>query len=229
METLLDNPVYHALTSGDNSLSHGENVAKYFDESVSPFAGFPMDYKSGFDDLYNELPPGRRILYATINEIDIPANWQLAAYIKGSQFVFDDMNYSVQPSQIPVPLTDEHTAEMVALAALTKPGPFNLRTIDFGYYYGFFEEGKLVAMTGQRLHPGNYAEVSAVCTHPGHLGKGYATALLQHQLLLICKQEKMPFLHVRSDNERAIGVYESLGFRLRGPMHFYFMKSRKTV
>jgi len=84
-------------------------------------------------------------------------------------------------------------------------------------------------MTGQRLHPGNYAEVSAVCTHPDHLGKGYATALLQHQLTLICHQGKIPFLHVRADNERAIAVYERLGFRLRGAMHFYFMKSLKQI
>lgn len=228
METLLDNPVYNALITGDASLSKGESVVKYFDEAVSPFAGFPIGYQESFNDLYHQLPPGRRILYASINEIEVPEKWQVAAYITGSQFVFDDLTYSVQSSQIPVPLTNEHAAEMVALAALAKPGPFNLRTIDFGYYFGFFENGKLVAMTGQRLHPGNYAEVSAVCTHPDHLGKGYATALLQHQLSLICKQGKIPFLHVRADNERAIGVYERLGFRLRGPMHFYFMKSKKT-
>jgi ribosomal protein S18 acetylase RimI-like enzyme len=228
VETILHNPVYNALISGDAALSFGEGVVKYFHESVSPFVGFPVDYSHGFEDLYEQLPAGRRILYATISPIEVPYMWQLAAYITGSQFVFDDLNYSVESELKPVPLTYEHAEEMVQLAALTKPGPFDLRTIDFGFYHGFFEDGKLVAMTGQRLHPGNYAEVSAVCTHPDHLGKGYATALLQHQLTHICKQGKIPFLHVRSDNERAIAVYERLGFRLNGPMHFYFMRSKKA-
>ncbi|HVG42779.1 MAG TPA: GNAT family N-acetyltransferase, partial [Chitinophagaceae bacterium] len=68
----------------------------------------------------------------------------------------------------------EHVEQMMQLATLTKPGPFGPHTIDFGYYYGIFEEGKLVAMTGQRLHVAHFTEISAVCTHPDHLGKGYA-------------------------------------------------------
>jgi predicted GNAT family acetyltransferase len=62
-----------------------------------------------------------------------------------------------------------------------------------------------------------------VCTHPDDWGKGYATLLLLHQLHLILKQGKQPFLHVRADNERAIGVYQRLGFVASRPMHFYFM------
>lgn len=113
---------------------------------------------------------------------------------------------------------------MVALAALTKPGPFNSRTIEFGEYYGIFENGRLASMTGQRLHVENYTEVSAVCTHPDFLGKGYAAALLQHQLQIICGNGQIPFLHVRADNERAIALYERLGFKKNGGMNFYFLK-----
>jgi predicted GNAT family acetyltransferase len=102
-----------------------------------------------------------------------------------------------------------------------------MRTIEFGHYYGVFHEGKLVAMTGQRLHPSPYAEISAVCTHPDFLGRGYAGALIQQQLHLIQMENKVPFLHVRSDNERAIALYHRLGFKKSGPMNFYFMKRRE--
>ncbi|MDQ3279646.1 MAG: GNAT family N-acetyltransferase, partial [Bacteroidota bacterium] len=120
-------------------------------------------------------------------------------------------------------------SSMMALAALTKPGPFGLRTIEFGHYYGIFEGEQLVAMTGQRLHPLGFTEVSAVCTHPDYAGRGYAAALVQHQVGLILRQGQTPFLHVRKDNERAIALYERLHFTFSGNMNFYFMKRRTRM
>jgi predicted GNAT family acetyltransferase len=36
-----------------------------------------------------------------------------------------------------------------------------------------------------------------------------------------------PYLHVRTDNERAIYVYRSLGFSIRMPVYFYVIKKMK--
>lgn len=226
MNHVLDNPVYHALTSRDAHLGSVAGNVRYFDAEVSPFAGFPINYRDGFKELYRILPPGRRILYASTTPIDETGEWTTVAYIKGSQFVFDKKVPVETSGMEPVPLSAAHVDEMLQLAALTKPGPFDKRTIEFGNYFGFFESGKLVAMTGQRLHVDGYSEISAVCTHPDALGKGYATALIRQQLTLINNEGNTPFLHVREDNARAIAVYERLGFRLRGPMHFYFLKRK---
>jgi len=185
VEQLLDNPVYHGLRSRDAHLGHGTDNVKYFDEQVSPFAGFDDNYDKGFDDLYKLLPEGRRILYATRKKIKEPDGWQLNHEVEGLQFIFTGTRTEINPSLQLIPLQSQHIDEMVALARLTRPGPFDQRTIEFGHYYGIFDNGRLVAMAGQRLHVDKYTEVSAVCTHPDHLGKGYAAALIQQQLNII--------------------------------------------
>jgi GNAT superfamily N-acetyltransferase len=231
VDALLDNPVYHALLTRDAPMACGTETVKYFNEDVSPFVAFAEENEKGFEELRQLLEPGRKILFACRKLISIPGGWQQLAMIAGMQFVFDKgipVATNVIPPSIQLVLLDyEHVEQMVQLAALTKPGPFNTRTIEFGNYHGIFEQDRLVAMTGQRLHPGNYSEISAVCTHPDHLGKGFAAALIQHQLSIICGKGEIPFLHVREDNSRAIALYERLGFVANGPMQFYFL--RKTA
>jgi len=223
VEGLLNNPVYRALLSGDKHLGFGADKVRAFDEAVSPFVAFEEGYKKGFDDLYDLLPPARKILYATPHFITQPKGWQILHEVKGQQFVFEADNTAASSSFGLVPLREEHVEQMMQLAALTKPGPFGPRTIAFGHYFGIFESERLVAMTGQRLHVQDFTEISAVCTHPDYLGKGYAAALVQQQVNLICSGGQHPFLHVREDNERAISLYQRLGFKVRGPMNFYFM------
>jgi len=224
VEQILHNPVYHGLISGDQHLGLGSENVKYFDEAISPFVGFDEGYEQGFEELNDLLPAGRNILFAIPQPIATPKGWQLLHEIKGVQMVYKAGGKVLPIAFTPVPLDAPYAAEMVELARLTKPGPFGLRTIEFGHYYGIFDQDKLVAMTGQRLHPQQYTEVSAVCTHPDHLGKGYASILVQHQVQLILQQDKIPFLHVREDNSRAIALYERLGFRISRNMNFYFMR-----
>lgn len=223
MEDLLYNPVYHALNKVDARLGNSKGQVKYFDEAVSPFVGFPNDYDEGFDELHRVLPAERKILYAIPKRIAEPKGWKVLHEVPGLQFVFRGDAEALVCSQEPVPLQKGHVDEMIQLTSLTKPGPFNILTIEFGHYHGIFENDRLAAMTGQRLHVENYTEISAVCTHPAFLGKGFATSLLIYQLKLITNNGQVPFLHVREDNSRAIAVYERLGFKVSRPMNFYFM------
>lgn len=229
MSHVLENPVYQALLSGDSHLACGNANVRFFEESVSPFVGFDEGYQKGFEELYDTLRPERYILYAIPREISIPAGWQLAAMAEGLQFIFKGGELQLPTGFQPVRLQQEHIGQMLHLTALTKPGPFNANTPAFGHYYGIFDNGQLVAMTGQRLHVHAFTEISAVCTHPEHLGKGYAFALVRHQVALIKEQGKIPFLHVRKDNTRAVSLYQRMGFELERPMNFYFLKSKKPI
>jgi ribosomal protein S18 acetylase RimI-like enzyme len=221
MEHVLDNPAWNALVSGNEHLSFGNNQVKYFDKEVSPFAAFSEISPGNFRTLYEVLPDERLALIISPFEREIPAEWKVVATMRGLQMVYDTAKEQEEIGADLVTLTPAHVPEMVALTKLTNPGPFASRTIAFGHYHGIFDDGKLAAMAGQRLHVFNYAEISAVCTHPEHTGKGYARRLLLNQVNRIKAASEIPFLHVRYDNERAVKVYESLGFSTRREVYFY--------
>ena len=116
-------------------------------------------------------------------------------------------------------------AEMLALATLTKPGPFFARTHQLGAFIGVRVDGRLVAMAGERMRPDGYTEASGVCVHPDHRGKGYAARLLREVTAGILARGDKAFLHSYADNATAIGLYESLGYRGRREVVFTVVKA----
>ena len=125
-----------------------------------------------------------------------------------------------------IELLDESDADdMMALATLTKPGPFAQRTHLLGRYWGVRADGKLIAMAGERMRQPGYTEVSGVCTHPDFRGRGLGSRLCRHVQRQIQKEGNIPYLHVFSTNGAAISIYESLGFRPRITLHTALFES----
>jgi predicted GNAT family acetyltransferase len=122
-------------------------------------------------------------------------------------------------ADVPVPdarrLGPEDAGEMLALVELTRPGPFSVRTVELGHYFGVFVGGALVAMAGERLRVPGFTEVSAVCTHPDRRGRGLAAGLTALVARGIRARGDTPFLHHAADNHAARRVYEALGFEFR--------------
>ena len=114
-----------------------------------------------------------------------------------------------------IPLGEADGAEMLALARLTRPGPFAARTQALGSFIGVKAAGKLVAMAGERMRPDGFCEVSGVCTHPDHRGRGYAGGLMRLVAGRILERGETPCLHAFETNSGPIALYQTLGFKLR--------------
>jgi predicted GNAT family acetyltransferase len=76
-------------------------------------------------------------------------------------------------------------------------------------------------MIGERMGTPQAREISAVCTHPDFLGRGYARTIdgIPHQRF--AGQRLQPFLHVSHENVRAKSLYERQGFRVRRNIGFW--------
>ncbi len=208
----LDRPVWHALTSRQAHLARGDGRALRFDGDYGLFAAAadPSDL-SGITAL---IPPGAAVALVETDAIAPPPGAALVQHRALYQMIADriapdDVDFAVTA------LTDSDAEEMLALATLTEPGPFFRRTHQLGDFIGVKTQGRLVAMAGERMKLDGFTEVSGVCTHPRHRGKGYAGGLMRITAKRIAARGETPFLHVWADNVGAIALYEALGYRLR--------------
>lgn len=121
-------------------------------------------------------------------------------------------------------LGEDDAAEMLALAALTKPGPFRSATRRLGPFIGIRDQGRLVAMAGRRLRVDGFTELSGVCTHPDWRGRGYAAALSRAVAGEILASGEHVFLHAFAEHPATIAFYRSLGFEVRAEMTYTILK-----
>ena len=108
---------------------------------------------------------------------------------------------------------------MFELATLTRPGPFSLRAQALGAFFGVKENGRLVAMAGERFKQDGFSEISGVCTHPDFRRRGLSRLLSRFVAHRILKRGETPYLHAFATNAAAIGLYKSIGFELRTMMN----------
>ncbi len=223
---VLDNVIWNALTTRQANFAEGSEMARKFAPEVSPLGAFREEGPEGYASLRRVVTPGQTVGVFIDEAYAREPGWTFVAGAPLLQMVCDNgVHGAVVGKEIEIrELGPDDVPEMLELTALTKPGPFGTRTREFGAYYGVRVDGKLVAMAGERLKVPGYTEVSAVCTHPDHTGKGYAAALMMRVMEGIRERGETPFLHVRSDNVRAIAVYRRLGFRDRVLRHFAVLR-----
>lgn len=112
-------------------------------------------------------------------------------------------------------LGEADAEEMLALATLTRPGPFRKRTLRLGGFIGVRREGRLIAMAGERMKVDGFTELSGVCTHPDFRGQGLAGVLSRAVAARILARGEQAFLHAYAAHGATIAFYEGLGFSVR--------------
>ncbi|MFI4976959.1 MAG: GNAT family N-acetyltransferase [Caulobacterales bacterium] len=214
----LDRPVWNALTTRQAGLGRGDGQAVRLDPEYGLFAA-AVDGSPGALAALAALVPDRGGLALVETAPPPPIPGAAAAEPRSLwQMVADHLTAASPPDFEITPLTDADAPRMLALARLTEPGPFFARTHQLGDFVGVKQEGRLIAMAGERMKPTGFTEVSGVCTHPEHRGRGYAGALLRVVTARILARGETPFLHAYASNTGAIGLYQSLGFSLRRKM-----------
>lgn len=226
----LDNPAWFALGGRQARLGSGAGAARRFRPEFSPMGGLENpeaeDLSAALADLAGLEVEGDVTALVLPHAVEAPPGWEVKAAVPVPQYLHDGRR--LPPPEFAVSELGPGDAEdMLSLATLTQPGPFRLRTGELGTYLGVRREGRLLAMAGERLQPPGYTEVSAVCTHPDAVGQGLARGLVAAVVERIQARGETAFLHVRPDNERAIRIYQQLGFVWRRDIHILVVRPEK--
>jgi len=217
----LDNPVWYSLSETHDDFAMSYPGIKFYDPEYCPFGGFITTNNVALQiDEYSKL----------INDF----------FLVGKKPVFSK-KVSLKKELVCLQMVLEKRIEAVLIQELIKlnvgsanalanlvnevqPGYFKKKTNLMGDYFGIIKEGKLVAVTGERMKMNDFTEVSAVVTHPSYAGKGFARQLIAHTANKIFDEKKIPYLHVAETNFGAIRLYENLGFKTRRKISFWHLE-----
>jgi predicted GNAT family acetyltransferase len=208
---MLENPIWHSLISGHSRWAIGNDLARRHPADVAPFVGVGAGTPEAEAVLQQLVSPGEKVGIAGIAPT-FGSGWQVDQEGEIQQMVFrSSTEVSNFEPDVRV-MTEADFPAMLDLAGLVYPAYFRPRTPELGEYLGLFEGDRLCAMAGERFAMPGHREISGVITHPDFQGRGYASRLVRHLTARIQAKGELPFLHTEHDNERALAVYERLGF-----------------
>ena len=216
----LDNPFWSSLRTVHRGLARNAGGVARFDPEHAPFLGVADAAADAVDGLRALVAPGESVYLLGVVPARVPDGWRLEAFAPLAQMVCD-APLEVAPGPAAVALGDVHRDDVLALTARVYPHYFRARTMELGRYLGIYQDGRLAAMAGERLGADGFREMSAICTDPDFLGRGYArrlTAMLGNATLAA---GAVPFLHVSHGNPRALQLYRHMGYRHRRDIGFW--------
>lgn len=214
----LDRPVWGALTICWAGLAEGDERALRLDRGHGVFGAAADRSAESMQALAALVPDGGELWLIERDEPPAPPGTQVERTAGLVQMVCEAPLPAPEPDFAIIDLVEADAAEMLELATLTRPGPFVRHTNRLGHFVGVRIDGQLVAMAGERMKLPGWSEVSGVCTHPDHRGRGYAAGLMRTAASRMIARGETPWLTSYATNTGAIALYETLGYRRRADM-----------
>ena len=221
-EDVLDNPVWFSLTEMHDKHCIDYGNVKFYETDYTPFGAFIKD-----EDTSEAIEKHSKLIkdfFIVGEKPKMPSTLKPPIRYVGLQMIlYNKIDYPITENIIE--LDDSHYEDLIRLIKLAYPEYFKPKTNSLGRYYGIYKNQKLVAVTGERMQTIHFTEISAVITHPDHLGNGYAKQLITHTSNKIFEKNKTPFLHVDETNLGPINLYKKLGFITRRKLEFWKISS----
>jgi ribosomal protein S18 acetylase RimI-like enzyme len=218
MSELLDYPIRTALKTRQEGLAEINGPARRYPADIAPFADVTAQTQENWEALHALMGADQPAVLFTPDLIIPSGPLEIVMAATGEQMIGAPTKFDGPMPDI-IPLGNADAPEMRALVELTRPGPFGPRTHQLGRFFGIRIDGRLAAMTGERMRPGDYTEMTAVCVHSDFRGRRYAQALLAYVSRQIVARGEIPFLHVFSENHSAIALYKRQGMSIRRRLH----------
>jgi GNAT superfamily N-acetyltransferase len=219
----LNNPVWRALNSVQQQFGEGAAHIKRYRRGILPFAAYEHGTKENLRALDKWLSASE-VFYLFGKLPPLPAGWKVVKELHCFQMLAPANIIAVNNTDPISLLTEAQSIEMYNLVNKVQPGYYERDTHKLGNYYGIWDKDKLVAIAGERIQLEQLTEVSAICTDPDYTGRKYAQQLTAHVCNKIIEKGNIPFLHVLQSNERAVGLYEYIGFSEKRPFSIWQLK-----
>ena len=160
MSELLSNIFWHALSGRQAQFAAGSGAARRYARGFSPIAAFADAQRPDFAALapycaagerfycdgWSGAAPAEELPHASASTGAAPAEWNIALESTMEKMLWQGETPRDDAAPDAIPLGPQHAPAALALAELTHPGPFGLRTLELGEYFGYFDDERLVAI-----------------------------------------------------------------------------------
>ena len=219
----LANPIWYALSGPQLSVAQGGSLARRFDPELSAFTALPDDPTPEAWDALTELVGAGNLalLFQPFAELH-----RAGARSSAGSVCRWSGTATAERSNRCTPSPREGTSRRSRCSVPTTPPTCSTwsnerspvpssRTHELGTYVGVHDpdDGRLLALAGQRLRPPGHVEISAVCTDPETQGRGLARLLVAWLIDDDTSSGDVPILHVAAHNTGAAPPLSGHGLR----------------
>jgi ribosomal protein S18 acetylase RimI-like enzyme len=213
----LDNPMWSALNGPHRGLAKQLGALTWYPPSIAPFVAVPAAEVRPDLDSARALGLADQSYFVGVIPRSLPDGWRVASRSNILQ-LFPTADIIEVGEDVGTVLGERDRAAMRVLTQIAFPDFFRERTAELGLYLGIYAGAELVAMAGERLALPGLQEISGVCTHLEHTGKGHARRLTRALLSRHRRRGIRSFLHVSEGNAAARRLYDSMGFVVRASL-----------